>query len=328
MPIIHTTLKSQMFCTNPHYQTIWPTLRYVAPKDERKAFFIGTPDGDEIYLDIQHPDQAPSKGILLLHGLTGSSDSRYIIQLQQILKQHNILSVAMNYRGAKKPNCLATTYHAGKTDDLELTINTLVTIYPTIAWQAAGFSLGGNILLKYLGENPSNPLTKAIAVSTPFKLDQTSTKMDQGISKIYRNRLLNAFKLYLSNKLSHLKKTNRAEYQKLQALPISKNYQSFWDLDNDVIAPLHGFDSAIDYYTKSSCISNIKNIRTPTHILQAKDDPFMPKSVIPLPHEISEKTTLEITDHGGHLGFHLSQKPAYFIDVIIKGTSKNCFRAL
>jgi hypothetical protein len=317
MPIIHTSLKKQMLWSNPHFQTIWPSLCFKAPKDQRTAVFIETIDGDEIYLDVLFPDSPPISGVLLLHGLTGSSDSRYIIQLQETLKQQNILSVAMNYRGAKKPNYLAATYHAGKTDDLDRTIDYLVNAYPSIKWQAVGFSLGGNILLKFLGEKPENALSKAFAVSTPFQLDQASTRMDKGLSRIYRNQLLKEFSLYLSNKLAHLKKTNIREYQKLQALPISKNYQSFWDLDNEIIAPLHGFKSALDYYQQSSCINYLKTIQTPTHILHANDDPFMPKGVIPQAYELSDNTTFELTDHGGHLGFHLKSKPPYFIDVII-----------
>ena len=141
--------------------------------------------------------------------------------------------------------------------------------------------------------------------------------MDKGLSRLYRNQLLKEFSQYLSTKLAHLKKTNLAEYNKLQSLPVTKNYQSFWDLDNEVIAPLHGFKSALDYYQQSSCISYLKNIQTPTHILHSHDDPFMPKDVIPKAHELSNDTTLELTDHGGHLGFHLKSKPSYFIDVII-----------
>ena len=130
MPIIHTSLKDQMLWSNPHFQTIWPTICFKTPKDQRKAVFIETKDGDEIYLDILDAESPAISGVLLLHGLTGSSDSRYIIQLQETLSQQKILSVAMNYRGAKKPNYLAATYHAGKTDDLDRTIEYLVKNLP------------------------------------------------------------------------------------------------------------------------------------------------------------------------------------------------------
>jgi len=336
MPIIYSEFKAPLYIRNPHIQTLWPALMRNPPLPKRRVERLNLSDGDFLELDIveeesvdtepvgknftQHRTQNTNKqqanAVLLIHGLSGSSDSQYIVGLQSILKQHGVTSIAMNFRGAKSPNNLAKGYHSGSSDDITEICTHLSTHYANLTWHAIGFSLGGNVLLKFLGEHPQNLFRSALAVSVPLQLDICSTRLDQGLSRLYRNHLLKSLKEYLHKKHQHLQQVNPEQAKLLASVPIDKKFSSFWELDHEIIAPIHGFDSAQDYYQRCSSRQFLKSIQTPCRILNALDDPFFSKDIIPDSSEFSDNITLELSQNGGHVGFYQG-KQQYFIENLV-----------
>lgn len=318
MPIVKSPFHPKAILRHHHIQTSWPPLFRKLNWPAREAGSIKTRDGDEILIDKVAGKPENSIAVILIHGLTGDSDSQYIVGLQWMLQQLGVMSVAINLRGVKFPNHQAKGYHAGSSDDVEDVVLHLHKEYPDLNWWAVGYSLGGNMLLKYLGEKEDNPLTQAIAVSVPFQLDLCSSRIDRGLSRLYRNRLLNTYYDYFENKMAHLKANYPQQAERLSQFPIEKRFTSFWDLDGEIIAPLHGFDSAQDYYNKTSSLQYLKNINTPTHIIHALDDPFMTPDVLPQESDLSDAVTIELSQYGGHVGFYLGDDEYYVETVLTK----------
>lgn len=306
MPIVKSQFKPPWQWRNAQLQTIWP-FRFRNPViPQRTSLLIPTDDGDEILLEYCDGARAStsSLGILLLHGLAGSANSQYIVGLQNIFNDANIFSVAMNFRGAKAPNKMARGYHSGASGDLKQVIEFLTQQYPHIRWITIGFSLGGNVVLKYLGENQGNPLEGAFAVSVPLRLDICADRLDKGFSKIYRRHFLGQLRDEQLRKHQFLLKYDPEEATILQTTGFDKRYRSFRDYDEAIIAPLNGFASAEDYYQKCSSRYFLRNIDTPTYILQSLDDPFTSEAVIPDASELAPSVTMELTNFGGHVGFY------------------------
>lgn len=275
-------------------------------------------DGDFVDLDWHGAETMPL--VIVLHGLGGSAHSGYILGLQQRLHQHGFASVALNFRGCSgEPNRLARCYHSGDTGDLDYLHQTLVKRYPERPLAAVGFSLGGNVLLKWLGENLTPPrLFAAAAVSVPFVLSECATRLDSGFSKLYRAYLLRELKRYMAGKLRYFQQHGiESEARKLRELGDLSPIRSFWQYDDRVVAPLHGFADVHDYYRRSSCRQFLPFIRTPTLLIQAADDPFMTPNVLPTANELSASTELLLQDTGGHVGFVAaanSLRPDYWLD--------------
>ena len=306
MPIVESQFTPPLQWRNPQLQTIWPSLFRNPPIPQRTPLLMPTDDGDEIHLEFcgDSRTSTSSLGILLIHGLSGSADSQYIVGLQNALNDTNIFSVAMNFRGAKAPNKLARGYHSGASEDLKQVVQFLTEQYPQIRWLTIGFSLGGNVLLKYLGENQDNPLEGAFAVSVPLRLDICADRLDRGFSKTYRIQLLRQLRNYQLRKHQFLGKHHPEQAKILETTAFGERHRSFRDYDDAIIAPLHGFDSAEDYYQKCSSRFFLHSIDTPTSILQALDDPFMSEAVIPDAGELAPSVTLELSSFGGHVGFY------------------------
>lgn len=313
------TFKPAWWLKNPHLQTLYPALcrKISAPLLRRERLI--TPDND--FLDIDWCSEGDEKPlIILLHGLTGSSQSPYIKGFQQLLLKQNFRTVALNFRGCSgEPNHSARCYHSGETEDLHFLYQTLREREPNTKFAVIGFSLGGNMLLKWLGEQGENVnLFAAVAVSIPFVLSECATKLDSGFSKLYRANLLKELKIYIKNKHAHLEKIGvHHEAHKLKKLGDLSQIQSFWEYDAKVVAKLYGFKNAHDYYARSSSRQFLKKIAVPTLLIQAVDDPFMTKSVIPNASELSPFVQLEMTEQGGHVGFVSGKnpfKPIYWLE--------------
>ena len=219
--------------------------------------------------------------------------------------------VAMHFRGCSgEPNRLARSYHSGETGDFAYFIDTLHQREPRSPLAAVGFSLGGNVLLKWLGKTGERaPLRAAVAVSVPFVLQYASDRLQRGFSRLYQWQLMRSMRGAVAEKRHRMD------------LPIKikdlSSLKSFRDFDEHVTAPLHGFDSADHYYTVSSSRQDLKDITVPTLLLHARDDPFMTESAIPRPDELSGSVTLELSPHGGHVGFVAGiwpWRPRYWLD--------------
>lgn len=316
---VQTTFKPAWWLKNCHFQTVYPALFRNGPNPpEYRRERLITPDDDFIDVDFCGTGDQPI--VMLLHGLTGSSQSGYIKGLQSVLLSQGFRSAAINFRGCSGPsNNRARCYHSGETEDTHFLYLTLRQREPKTPIAAAGFSLGGNVLLKWLGEQGGQlDLFAAVAVSVPLVLGICATKLDKGISKIYRRSLLNDLKVYMQKKLRHLESIGH-DYDalKLKELGDLSTIESFWDYDDRVVAKLHGFNNVHDYYSRSSSRQYLRSIATQTLLIQAVDDPFMTSEVLPELDEISPSVRLEFTARGGHVGFitgDIPFRPHYWLE--------------
>jgi len=249
--------------------------------------------------------------IVLLHGLEGSSRSKYAAALLERIERIGWGGVLMQFRGCSgEPNRLDRSYHSGDTGDLRFVIAMLKRRFPLRRILAVGYSLGGNVLLKHLGETAEDgTIFAAAAVSVPYELAAGANRLNRGTSRLYQRHLIRSMQKKARNKFS------------LRQPPIDlsglDSWTDFWSFDDNVTAPLHGFRDAEEYYRESSCRQYLGAIRTPTLLLHAEDDPFLLRSAIPNREELSASTILELTRRGGHVGFVGGRnplKPQYWID--------------
>jgi len=307
---IQSTFKPAWWLNNPHLQTIYPSLLRKSPEPTIKRERLTTEDND--FIDIDFCGEGNQPLVILLHGLTGSSQSGYIKGLQQALLDQGLRSAALNFRGCSgEYNNSSRCYHSGETGDIDFLYRTLREREPQTPMAAVGFSIGGNVLLKWLGEQGSDvQLFAATAVSVPLVLSACASKLDSGFSKVYRASLLRELKDYVRLKQVHLEalgKTEEAEL--LRQIGDLEKIKSFWQYDDRVVASLYDFANVADYYQRSSSRQFLQSIVVPTLLIQAQDDPFMTPEVIPELAELSASVSLEISKAGGHVGFIAGNNP-------------------
>lgn len=303
----------------PHLQTLWNPFLRSAPALARRRERLWLADGDFIDLDWHGPHDAAAPLVLVLHGLTGSSSSLYVLGLQQQLAARGWASVAINWRGCSgEPNLLPRAYHSGASDDLGEVIAHLQASRPLAPLHAVGYSLGGNVLLKYLGESGvSSPLRKAVAVSVPFRLDQCADRIGLGFSRVYQAHFMKAMVAYVKDKQRLFRERDLQQHlATLSGLGTLDGMRTFWDFDGRITAPLHGYRDAQDYYRRASSRYFLPDIAIPTLLIQAADDPFVFRHSVPEPSELSPTTTLELHAHGGHVGFieGTPRRPRYYLE--------------
>ncbi len=289
--------------SNRHLQTFWGPLVPKIPIPELKRERLELADGDFLDLDWMNRDKL-SPTLVLLHGLEGSLDSPYLRRMLHQLEAKGWRGLLVYWRGcSEEPNRLESTYHAGRSDDLEAVMQHLKIQSIEQPIFIAGYSLGANILLKWLGEKGRQNITPnvdaAFAVSTPFDLALCADAIDKGFSKIYKHYLLNSLKKKMISKYGTEKLLELLNLTPKDILLIS----SMREFDDRISARLNGFDGADDYYRQSSSKYYLKDIRVPTVILHAEDDPFMSPKIIPSEAELSNYLELRISKNGGHVGF-------------------------
>jgi predicted alpha/beta-fold hydrolase len=220
----------------------------------------------------------------------------------------------MNFRGASgEPNRLPRFYHGGDTADLAFLLNTMKLREPTTKKAVVGVSLGGNVLLKWLGETGSQTLIDAaVAVSVPFQLKNVVQKINKGFSRVYQSHLLEKLRTVFLQKLDVVNDQLPLTKQKLYSI------KSLYEFDEQITAPLHGFASVNEYYQKSSSRQYLSQIQTPTLIIHALDDPFMTSDTLPTSKELSPDILLELSQYGGHVGF-IAEKRQYWLEQRIPG---------
>ncbi len=294
---------------NGHAQTLWRKFAR-SPQIRHRRQRVDLADGDFIDIDWHDPAVSPASDnrtvVLLLHGLCGCSRSGYIQSLQYLLGQSGYLSVAINFRGCSgEVNRLARAYHSGVTDDLSEVFGVLREQLPEHRFALVGFSLGANVLLKWLGETGINePVCRAVAVSTPFDLRLCSEAMLKGMSRFYGRYFLRRLVDDLESKKQYFQHCgNLEQLEILRSCGNVRSITSLWDFDDRVTAPLHGFASAADYYEKCSSIGFLNRIRVPTMLLQSRDDPIIPMSALPAGRHLTDRLRFDISDRGGHVGF-------------------------
>lgn len=317
--IVASAFRPAWWLPGPHAQTLFPFVARrrlaITPRRER----LHLPDGDFLDLDwaLAAPRQAPL--VLVLHGLEGSLQSHYAGGLLTSLNYAGLRAVLMNFRGCSgEPNRLPRSYHSGDTGDLDWVVRELRCREPDTGFAAIGFSLGGNVLLKWLGEYADcAPIQAAVAVSVPFSLAIAAERLDRGLSRFYQWYLL--AKLRRSLLVKHRQMALPFELPDLKSL---RNFRSF---DDAITAPLHGFRDVDDYYARASSRPFLKDIACPTLILHAADDPFMSPSVLPAAVELSAAVRLELSPRGGHVGFVAGDfgHPVYWLEQRINTFLKN-----
>ena len=304
MIISDDTYAPGLLFRNKHVNTVFRRVWIKAPITYTRKR-IETPDGD--FIDLDFNLNGNNRMVLLIHGLEGSSDSEYIKTTVNFLSLNGYDTVAMNLRGCSgTPNLKLQTYHSGKTDDLETVLHHLSENYTYRQLFVVGFSLGGNQILKFLGEQgtkASKLLTAAVSISVPVDLKGAAESLSKSSNRIYMNNFLQR----LIPKT--IRKAEQFPESGLDAEAI-KQCKNFYDFDNLVTAPVFGFKDAHDYWKKNSSKPFLPEIKVPTLLLNAKDDPFLAPNCFP----VKETRTHQYVDFytpefGGHVGFNSSIVP-------------------
>ena len=289
----------------PHAQTLWGKFFRQRNQPPTRIERWETPDDD--FLDVHRLDApAGSPHLLFLHGLEGTIRSHYVAGFFNEAARRGWSADLLIFRGCgSEPNRAPRFYHSGETTDLAFAFERIRAERPGAPILLAGVSLGGNVLLKFLGERGTDlDVRAATAISVPFDLERGSRYISRGFSKIYDRHFLQTLKQKALAKLERY--PNLFDAARLEAA------SCIYDFDDVVTAPVHGFANAHDYYTRSSSIRWLSGIRVPTLLLSAVDDPFLPPQVLDDVREISAHNPVievEFQAHGGHVGFVAGSSP-------------------
>ncbi|QOI98643.1 MAG: alpha/beta fold hydrolase [Flammeovirgaceae bacterium] len=284
-----------IFLFNGHLETIYPALLRKVTLQPYHRERITTPDND--FLDLDWLKQGSEKLVIISHGLEGNTHRAYIKGMARALFLNGFDVLAWNYRGcSEEMNRQLRFYHSGATDDLAVVINHAVKQqYKAI--NLVGFSLGGNLTLKYLGEPRKHPdvLRKAIVFSVPLDLHTSCLKISQPSNWIYANRFLVSLKEKVQRKARMMPELDSKGLGKIKSL---------MEFDDVITGPLHGFSNALDYYAQCSSIKFVNGINHPVLIINAKNDPFLSKECYPVNElEHHSKVKFIAPQRGGHVGF-------------------------
>ena len=307
MPILASDYNPPIPFKNGHFSTIYSGLIRKVDGVEQERERISLPDGDFLDLDWSYAPQRTQKVIILLHGLEGNAQRPYITGSAKMANSHGYDACAVNFRGCSgEPNILYRSYHSGATEDLDSVIQYILNAKNYDVIYIKGFSLGGNLALKFIGENRRIPkaLKSVVAVSVPCSLYSSLDQLLQPKNYLYAKR----FK-------DHLKAKMR-EKQKLFPSRISDqdimNVKTLKDFDDIYTSRAHGYKDAMDYYEKCSSLQFLPQIKIPTLIINAKNDSFLGPECYPY-QEARENCSifLEVPNSGGHVGFYAKQNTTY-----------------
>ena len=294
------TFAPAWWARGPHAQTLLArVLRRGALDTERER--LETPDGDFIDVDWG-PEPGPDAPLaIVLHGLEGSSRRGYVRSACRALFDAGIRPVAMNFRGCSgEPNRTLRSYHSGDTSDVAWLTGVLRDRYPGRPVGGIGFSLGGNVLLKLLGEREDRGvglLDGAVAMSVPFDLAAGSAFLE-------RSRMGRAYTAYFMRSLRRKIDAKRDRLGEILDLDAARAARTIREFDERVTAPLNDFRDAADYYERCSSVRFLGDIRVPTLLLHAVDDPFLPPDAIPIETvRANSSLELQLVATGGHVGF-------------------------
>jgi hypothetical protein len=282
-----------------HAQTIGGRLLRRAPPPPFRRERVELPDGDFVDLDFPPAPAGDAPVVLLLHGLEGSARRGYAINAYRELAARGVAAVGLNFRSCSgEANRQPRLYHSGDTADLRHVAALLRARFPRVPLGAIGFSLGGNALLKYLGEEAAAaPFRAAVAVSVPYDLSAGADALEgTRMGRFYTRLFLKSLIAKADAKAALI--SDRCDLDRVRAA------RTFREFDDAATAPIHGFQGAADYYARSSSQRFLRRIRVPTLLLHAADDPFLPASAFPARECASNpQLTVVMTGRGGHVGF-------------------------
>lgn len=291
--------RAPVWARGPHVQTVLGKVlrRGVVPGLRRERWT--TPDGDFLDVDFTEDPDPGAPLVLVLHGLEGSSRRGYVQQALRALGRHGLAGAALNFRGCSgEPNRLPRAYHSGETEDPSLVLERLRERFPDRPLGALGFSLGGNVLLKLLGERADEALSDAaVAVSVPYDLAAGARLLEATPwGRLYTHYFMRSL----------LRKTRRKATLLGSVVALSRVWatRTLREFDDALTAPLHGFRDADHYYAESSAARYLPDVRVPTLLVHALDDPFLPSDALPRAAvEANPLLTSAFGPRGGHVGF-------------------------
>jgi predicted alpha/beta-fold hydrolase len=298
-----------------HTQTLYAALAAPRPRVDYRRERWDTPDGDFIDLDWAEnqdrgsriEDRAETPLVVLFHGLEGCSRSPYALALMAAVRDAGWQGVVVHFRGcAGELNRLPRAYHSGDSAEIGWILQRLHARHPAEPLFAAGVSLGGNALLKWLGETgaaASAVIDRAAAVSAPVDLMAAGAVLDRGFNLLYTRHFLETMKRKAFAKLE--------QYPGLFDAARVRAAGTLRDFDDAFTAPLHGFRNTDDYWTRASSKPGLGKIHVPTLVLNARNDPFLPARALPGTAEVSAAVALEQPEDGGHAGFVSGRFPGH-----------------
>lgn len=297
-----------------HLQTLWGKLAHRRDAIALRQHRIATPDGDE--LEVQSAgENAGAPQLLLLHGLEGSIRSHYAMSTLARFAAAGWSAHFLSFRSCgTRMNRTRRFYHSGDTADLEVALAWLIARFPSGPVCVAGVSLGGNLLLKYLGERGEavhRNVKAAAAISVPFDLGRSADRINRGFSKVYQQFFLRTLKEKVRKK--------RLSFPDLPDNDSVRGLRTLKQFDDLLTAPLHGFRDAVDYYRQSSSVGFLAGIRVPTLLLSAVDDPFLPPEALARAEAEARQNPalhIEFLARGGHAGFVTGSpwRPGYYAE--------------
>lgn len=300
MPLIETSsYRAAPWLPGGHLQTIHPVLFRNMPVVTDRKERLELKDGD--FLDLEWAGNGSNKLAIICHGLEGSSRAKYVQGMAVALMKRGWDILAWSFRGCgAEPNRLPPFYHSGKTEDLELVIRHAIVSHSATRIDLVGFSLGGNLVLKYIGERGAeidNCIGRAVVFSAPCELACCSAKLSEWQNRIYMARFLKTLR-------AKVKEKNRRFPGELDIAGVD-SMRTFAEFDERFTAPLHGFDGAQDYWIRSSSRQFLRDIAIPSLLVSAANDPILGKDCYPFSEARQSKDFfLEVPAHGGHVGFY------------------------
>lgn len=297
MPLLASTYRPPFYLPGGDLQSILPAISRIVTGISYRRERIYTPDQD--FIDIDWVDHESTKVVLIIHGLEASSDTPYVKGMAKALHASGYRVAAMNLRGCSgETNRLVRSYHSGSTDDVGIVIEHLLQDNGCESLMLVGFSLGGNLVLKYLGEktNVSSGIKCAVTISVPCDLEACAVHLDSRIPFLYRDRFLRTLKQKALTRIGRLPFSITQQQV--------RNIRTFVEFDDRYTSRLYGFENAADYYKRCSSKQFIPFIRIPTLILTALNDPFFTPACFPTEEcNQSSSVFLETPAEGGHVGF-------------------------
>ena len=305
MPIVNSTYKAPFLFKNGFVSTVYSGLvRRVPLKQERERITLS--DGDFLDLDWSYASNKTDKVIVMLHGLEGNAQRPYMTGPAKLFNEHGVDAVCVNFRGCSgEPNLKYRSYHSGATEDLGDIFNHLINKKHYSEVYVHGISLGGNMILKYLGERDSVPIQikGVVAVSVPCDLNGSCKELHAFKNTLYHEN----FKNHLVNRL----KIKLIQHSEMLNVKEVKSIKTLMDFDNVYTSRAHGFKDAMHYYEQCSSLQFLQNIKVPTLIINALNDSFLSPECYPIKEaKQNENLFLEMPSHGGHVGF--VQRKSYY----------------
>lgn len=304
MPLVASAYLAPPWLPGGHLQTVAPSVLMRKPAVQYRRERWDTYDGDFIDVDFASPEPLPSDApvLVMFHGLEGSSHSHYARSTMRWFADRGWRGLVVHFRGCSgEPNRLPRAYHSGDSEEGNWILRAIHQRWPNALLYSVGVSLGGNMLAKWAGEREQEAsfVTAAASIGSPLDLAAGGSALARGFNKIYTRMFLTTLKRKALAKLQRFPDiAPDADY--MHRLRCSRNLYEF---DNEYTAPIHGFRNTEDYWDRASGKPWLRTVRIPYLVLNARNDPFVPESSLPQPHEVSTMVELEQPREGGHIGF-------------------------